>query len=447
MKKMRGITLISLVITIIILMILAGVAINLTIGENGILRKAQYARNEYNNAVATEEEELNELYAYLNGEDELPENTKDTDAGTIVKLPDGWQTGTPRYISTETGVEVISTSKVSSVYAVSTGNAETVPVPVGFWYVGGDLTTGVVISDEKNDKDKYAGETDANGKAYVGTDLEGDQFVWIPCSLDEYKKSNWSSDGKTQGTVTGISNSCWDTTVTSLEKAQVQKYNGFYVARYEAGLATTISEHTKEELHTGSNDIYNKDGKPQSKAGVIPWIFIDWEHSQKNAESMYNTSCVNSGLITGAQWDVMINKIASAESKSLRDSKDWGNHYNKTLIYTGRYATYNSSTKYLSTFSKAQEGATKNESTYTLLTTGASEIVKAYNLYDVAGNVWEWIEETSFYGGNSSDQYRELRGGCFYNSSITHPVYFRHGDNLINYTGSYVGFRVVLYMK
>ena len=48
----------------------------------------------------------------------------------------------------------------------------------------------------------------------------------------EYKKSNWSSDGNTQGTVTGISNSYWDTTVSSLEKAQVQKYNGFYVPLY-----------------------------------------------------------------------------------------------------------------------------------------------------------------------------------------------------------------------
>ncbi|MFR2534255.1 MAG: hypothetical protein ACLS95_03370, partial [Clostridia bacterium] len=44
--KQRGITLIALVITIIVLIILAGVAINTLVGENGIITQAQRARNE-----------------------------------------------------------------------------------------------------------------------------------------------------------------------------------------------------------------------------------------------------------------------------------------------------------------------------------------------------------------------------------------------------------------
>jgi len=440
MKSVKGITLIALVITVIILIILAGVAINLTIGENGIFSKAKYARDKYLNEESLEQQQLNELYAYLGAED-LPENTKDTDAGTIVRLPDEWQTGTPRYVQTDTGVEVVSGKKVANVYAVSAGNGETVPVPVGFWYVGGNLSTGVVISDKEADKDKYAGVTDEAGKIFVGKDLEGNQFVWIPCTEDKYEKYSWG-----QGAVAGASTSCWDTTTNASEKTQIQKYSGFYVARYEAGLASTIDEYTSPQLHHASNPIYNEEGKPQSKEGLVPWNFISWEKSQKNAESMYKTSYVHSGLITGTQWDVMINKIASVEGKSLTNSVDWGNHYNKALTYTGRYATYNTSTKYLSVFSEEQINATKNANTNTLLTTAASETTKAYNLYDVAGNVFEWTEEISFYGGNTATQYRELRGGSCSNTSSTYPVCFRNGVNTVGSTSSNVGFRVVLYM-
>lgn len=63
MKKAKGITLIALVITVVILIILAGVAINLTIGENGIFSKAKYARDKYLNEEGLEQQQLNELYA------------------------------------------------------------------------------------------------------------------------------------------------------------------------------------------------------------------------------------------------------------------------------------------------------------------------------------------------------------------------------------------------
>ena len=56
MKNQKGITLISLVITIVVLIILAGVAINLTLGENGIFTKAQEAKRMQ--AIATAKEQI-----------------------------------------------------------------------------------------------------------------------------------------------------------------------------------------------------------------------------------------------------------------------------------------------------------------------------------------------------------------------------------------------------
>lgn len=65
-NKNKGITLIALVITIIVLLILAGVSIAMLTGENGILTQAQRAKNETENAQEAEEEKINEYNNLIN---------------------------------------------------------------------------------------------------------------------------------------------------------------------------------------------------------------------------------------------------------------------------------------------------------------------------------------------------------------------------------------------
>ncbi len=77
MKNNKGITLIALVITIIILLILAGVALNLTIGENGIFRLAKYATEQYKNKAVEEQNMLAQADDYI-------DNSRSS--GTIEKL-------------------------------------------------------------------------------------------------------------------------------------------------------------------------------------------------------------------------------------------------------------------------------------------------------------------------------------------------------------------------
>ena len=57
-KNKEGITLVALVVTIIVLLILAGVAINLTIGNKGLFSRAKLAINEWENATKTEKSEI-----------------------------------------------------------------------------------------------------------------------------------------------------------------------------------------------------------------------------------------------------------------------------------------------------------------------------------------------------------------------------------------------------
>jgi len=86
----RGITLIALVFTIVILIILAGVAISLSLGENGIFSKAQQARQEYLNAQDYEE---TEIAKYTNEIDKITGNRENinleiTDLSNQVVLND-----------------------------------------------------------------------------------------------------------------------------------------------------------------------------------------------------------------------------------------------------------------------------------------------------------------------------------------------------------------------
>ena len=362
----------------------------------------------------------------------LPENTNSTQQGTIVAPKENWN--------------------IETVTPISVGNGDTVPVPTGFYYVGGDLNTGVIISDNK--EDQYDGTTDKTTWEYT-TSLKGNQFVWIPCTEGEYIKSEvWNGTTQKPGT---LANSGWDKTTYTAELPQIRKYEGFYVGRYEAGLAKTITEFTSTQQHTGSNQVYNKEGIPQARAGIIPWNFIDWTTSQKNAKNMYNTNSVSSGLITGTQWDVMLKKIVEKTDLTeadLTNSVNWGNHSNNSIEYKGRLArAWYSSGWYLAAFGEKTEGNTNSYSSGNgdLLTTGASGQTEKYHIYDVAGNLWEWTDEASLYkAGTASEtnaQYHVLRGGECVDFSKTNPVCYRVGDGIVSQAEFSVGFRVVLYLK
>ena len=470
LKNQKAITLISLIVTIVILIILAGITISMTVGDNGIITRAREARNLYINEQEKEQIEINALAEQLaNGEtgsdgNKLPENTKDTEAGTEVKLEPGWGTENVSYIRTKDGSEVKNVTKVSTVYAVSVGEGNTVPVPKGFYYVGGTLTSGVVISDNIADKNKYAGIEDVPAGVIYNNDgtvkqeanltdeekktvILGNQFVWIPCEASEYKKINW---GKSASLV-------WDTQTNTAELLQIEKYGGFYIGRYEAGtsnitLSTGVNFSNKNTASSWKNSNFSiRDGlnhtvtgKITTKAGEIPYYHSDYFTAVKLSNSMYNTNYVQSGLTTGTMWDVMLKFIANGDNTVVTTS-NWGNYNNtstniKYIEGKGRYATVNSDTSsgaMTSEFIKS-DGAYH----YGIKTTASSEDVKKKNIYDIAGNLWELVQETDY----SNEESYMRRGGSFNEYYLEHPACDRAGIQANN-TSTHSGFRPALYIK
>ena len=104
----RGITLIALVVTIVVLLILAGVTINAVFSDSGIIKKAQEAQNKANESVQKDMEQINALENWLNentgesnkevnistlvGKEAVTKNTKAVDAyGNKITIPKGFK--------------------------------------------------------------------------------------------------------------------------------------------------------------------------------------------------------------------------------------------------------------------------------------------------------------------------------------------------------------------
>ena len=365
-KQERGITLIALVVTIVVLLILAGVSISLVLNNNGVISKAKDAKNQYAEAQTNDEKQLNEV------SDWIDTKVGDTTGGGSVTKIDG------------------------------------VPIPEGYYYVGGTKAKGIVISDTEADNEKYKGQEN------VGKDLAGNQWVWVPVETPsslyttvtegvalagstgvkttKYTNNIIRRSGITRGLpgstlwrepdilthstygdnedrakTAGFSSlanmaenmkSDYEEMIASLEK-----YKGFYIGRYEL---TANGEKT---------------GATQTS--------VNWWKLYKNCTTLASGTKVKTRMIWGLQWDATCNWLASS-GFNITYSTSWGNYKDNTA--TGH-------------------GSPQN--------TGYSESWKANNIYDFAGNCYEFTQEAD------DASYRAIRGGSCGLDGSSHPASVR----------------------
>ena len=387
-KQERGITLIALVVTIVVLLILAGVSISLVLNNNGVISKAKDAKNQYAEAQTNDEKQLNEVSDWI-----------DTKVGDTTG---GGSAGGSDYDPASDGV----------------------PIPEGYYYVGGTKAKGLVISDAEADNEKYKGQEN------VGKDFAGNQWVWVPVETPSslyttvtagqalsgstgVKTTKYTNSEIISGITRGLPgdesnyrepdiltlSSCDDksyakagfsslanmaeTMVSEYEEmiASLEKYKGFYIGRYEL---------TANGEKTGATQT-NK----------------DWWELYKNCTTLAVGSKVKTRMIWGLQWDATCKWLASS-GFNITDSTSWGNYKDNT----------------------ADGHGTKQN-------TGFSESWKANNIYDFAGNCDEFTQEAFYTGG------RALSGGAYYDNGSNYPKSLR---SFTSPTNSLYGSRPTLYL-
>ena len=378
-KFNQGITLVALVVTIVVLLILSSVSLNLVLGDNGIIVKAKEAAETTAAAQEKEAMERNLL------EKEL-ENSLSTPA---VEPTDG------------------------------------VKIPTGFYYVGGTKASGIVISDNKNDKNKY------RNQKVVGTDLLGNQYVWIPCTTDssssdlQYARTEWGVevDGddnsraiKDELTLTDASVTYSDADTANginadvskeivaqikAEKTSVAKYGGYYIGRYEVG-------------KNGDTAVV--------KYNQTPYAEITWSTAYGLAKKIITNSEVNSYLCSSYAWDTAVNFIQNnSTAKNYATSiEGFNGNWNPQAV-------------------KDPSGnVIKPAGTSQQLNTGLT--TQFCNIFDIGGNEAEFTTELN----PGTSETVVLRGGNYDYRSV--PA----GDRWDNGSGSagiFYGFRATLFLK
>ena len=408
-KNNRGITLIALVVTIIVLLILAGISISMLTGQNGILNRATEAKEKTETSSVDEKRKLAQAEALMNTE-------RTTYKG--VTLPEGFA---PTKIDGEDSIDegLVITDGYGNEYVWVEVPKTTEVYP----------TAGLGITNFTNDEYKKI-EDDLhtytrvyrNGTSYSDTWYDAKDDVNEENKLDWYQNEN-----------------DYNTAKQKMLKSVYQN-GGFWVGRYEAGI-----EVNRKNSGTATTT-------PLTKQNMYPYNYVTRTQAKKLAEQVESGSYTSS-LLFGVQWDLVLKfmeektvaKANATNKENVRtqivkdlnnDSTSIGNYNNNLSNITNTNAKFSKDfgvnfidCKYL-----------KKSSESILLTTGANEDFSLINIYDIAGNVWEWTFEKTFRDSSPC----ACRGGCYGNKGLNSPSSSRNDDSTsINYDT--IGFRIALY--
>ena len=410
-NKEKGITLIALVITIIVLLILAGVSIAMLTGQNGILTQAQNAKTATEQASAKEKVELAVTGAIgqtkegiltvenLKTELENYKGTVEGDTFPVTVKVDGKNflvNVNGKVVSTENSTLGIVTGSEEKNTTVKDGLGNQVVVPAGFKVLNpnDNVINGIVIEDVSHSA------------------TEESQFVWIPVgevikdsdgnketiTLGRYSFDSsgnataYYSESYTEDTASNHDSSYGNTIAKDIEDFKNKVTNtthGYYIGRYEA------RENGTQVTVKASDIVYNNITQPD--AATV-------------SRGMYSDSNFESDLMNSYAWDTAVyflQKFDNRTNKASLKPYSQQNSLNDSLASQG--------TNNLSDISK-------------------KDVI--CNVYDMASNCYEWTTETS----SDSNRPCTIRGGYYYYGYTSN----RFDNSTTSSDG--ISFRPLLYM-
>ena len=444
LKSSQGITLIALVVTIVVLLILAGITINMLFSNGGIFKVAQDAANAWNQAVINEQADLDNLTEQIQnlvngqigggtgtgGGDEEPEDPTTGPNGKPL-------VGTATEIQTEDNLEAEdeygNVVTVPKGFKVVTSEATTVPEGIVIEDSNGNqfvwIPVGTVHKDSNPENDvtiklgRYmfdgTGTPTMQQAAFAGDNPDPEKASQTYASDPPVTINSYYQELTTyrEGTVDN-SNHLKDLNATAKNlKAFVESVadnGGYYIARYEASYgsgSSTTNWKPLSKVSTGTPRGSGQSDTPLTQ-GML-WNYVTQLDASKISQNMYpaedTTVGVESDLVNSYAWDTAIVFIQSM------------NEANSNYANSGRDETGNTS----------------------LMNTGETGD-KVCNIFDMAANVGEWTTEYSTLTISSTACPCTDRGGVYLSSS---SYTARRGDNIAAYSNYNIGFRVALYIK
>ena len=397
--------------TIIVLIILAGVSISLVIGNNGIMQKAAKGREDYTGAAINEQLDLNKIEDYIDDNTgnvvpiesakggsyfETPTTVKDTN-GNFIKVPQGFKIAADSGLNVTEGI-VIEDNDIIEGIGNNRGN-QYVWIPVGNEIKKSDGTT-VNITLGRYTFANGTSDKDANGNVLAkGTPtLKQDaanytQEVEISYGSRNYKELSTSRAGVASNGLDGL-----NTTALNLKGFvdSVKANGGYYIARYEASYGTDGKANSKvSNSYTESNEVLaNKEGQL--------WNNITQIDAATASRNLYNT--VNSDLTNSYAWDTAI--------------------------------------VYIQNFSGDTDYSRQNSLNTSLANTGVNSDEKC-KINDMASNTREWSTEYCTNTNSSNASPCTYRGGSYSDSS-----FYADSRNCNYASSSYynISFRCELYL-